>query len=235
MFNDTSAPITQWRKISDNMKIPFDQDKKIHLEYDGYKGDPIKQADVVLLAYPLMYPMSQDIRYNDLMYYEKLTDINGPAMTYSMHVIGFLELGMIDEASRLFPTSYSNYKAPFFVWTEIPNGGATNFITGCGGFLQGVLFGYGGMRIYPERIDFTSNLPPNTTSMKLKGINYLGSTLSVSYLNSTNTSVVLHKQGKYPLILNYKNFHIPLKEGVPEGFSTSLAKTFSISVAKNKQ
>jgi protein-glucosylgalactosylhydroxylysine glucosidase len=33
------------------------------------------------------------------------------------------------------------------VWTETPTGGATNFITGAGGFVQAVLFGFPGARL----------------------------------------------------------------------------------------
>jgi hypothetical protein len=32
------------------MKLPFDHNKLVYLEYDGYNGETIKQADVVLLG-----------------------------------------------------------------------------------------------------------------------------------------------------------------------------------------
>jgi len=230
LLNDTTIPVAQWRKIADNIKIPFDKSNNIHLEFDGYDGKKIKQADVVLLGYPLMYQMSKDVRYNDLIYYEARTDkAEGPAMTYSMHVVGFLELDMPDQAARLFPTSYANHKPPFDVWTETPIGGAVNFVTGCGGFLQGVLFGYGGLRIHPDRIGFTTNIPPNANYMKLRGVNYLGSTLSISY-NSTTTTILVEKQGpKYPLYLQVQNLpHAILKEGIPAILTKT--KSFTISI-----
>ena len=52
----------------------------------------IKQADVVLLGFPLMWPMTQEVRRNDLLTYEPITREDGPAMTWSMHAVGFLEL-----------------------------------------------------------------------------------------------------------------------------------------------
>lgn len=48
-----------------------------------YHGEEIKQADVVLLPYPLLMDMPTQVHYNDLVYYEARTDPNGPAMTYA--------------------------------------------------------------------------------------------------------------------------------------------------------
>lgn len=59
----------EWLKIAANIVIPFDETLQIHPEFDGYNGQTIKQADVVLLGFPLMYPMSDTVRYNDLLYY----------------------------------------------------------------------------------------------------------------------------------------------------------------------
>jgi trehalose/maltose hydrolase-like predicted phosphorylase len=59
----------EWLKIAADIVIPFDETLQIHPEFDGYHGETIKQADVVLLGFPLMYPMSDVVRYNDLQYY----------------------------------------------------------------------------------------------------------------------------------------------------------------------
>lgn len=42
----------------------------------------MKQADVVLLGFPLMHPMSSEVRRNDLEMYEPITEMDGPAMTW---------------------------------------------------------------------------------------------------------------------------------------------------------
>ena len=63
-----------------------------------------------------MWPMSNEVRRNDLLAYERLTRIDGPAMTWSMHSIGFLELGDFNKADQLFQRSYQSYvRAPFNV------------------------------------------------------------------------------------------------------------------------
>ena len=56
------------------------------------------------------------------------------------------------------------------VWTEeASGGGATNFITGMGGYLQSVLFGYGGLRMHSDRVDFNCTLIPDTTGFTVRG------------------------------------------------------------------
>jgi hypothetical protein len=71
------------------MKIPFNETLQIHEEYDGYNGHTINQADVVLLQYPLGYPMESTIALNgtkgnfpakvslDVTYWQDKTDSNG--------------------------------------------------------------------------------------------------------------------------------------------------------------
>eukprot|EP01121_Diplochlamys_sp_Union-15-3_P009573 TRINITY_DN2608_c0_g1_i2.p1 TRINITY_DN2608_c0_g1~~TRINITY_DN2608_c0_g1_i2.p1 ORF type:complete len:415 (+),score=76.41 TRINITY_DN2608_c0_g1_i2:115-1245(+) len=190
---------SQWTEIASNIKIPIDSKNNIHLEYDGYNGGTIKQADVVLLGFPLSYPMSEQMRYNDLEYYYPRTDPNGPAMTYSMHVVGFLELGMDDKATSIWPRAWANIKAPFDVWTETPTGGAVNFITGAGGFLQAVLFGYGGIRLEDTFLSFDPKLPPKVTYFKIRQVYYLGNDVDVSY-NQTTVIVSVFSNGT-PLYL----------------------------------
>jgi len=50
---------SNWSDIARKIKIPFDNARQIHLEYDGYTNQVIKQADVILLGFPMMYDMPQ--------------------------------------------------------------------------------------------------------------------------------------------------------------------------------
>ncbi|KYQ91148.1 acid trehalase-like protein 1 [Tieghemostelium lacteum] len=180
LVGDKTAPVEQWNEISNGLIVLFNETSQMHPEYEGYQGETIKQADVILLGYPLMYNMSTEVRSNDLIYYQTKTDIvNGPAMTWAMFVVGWLELGQPQEASKLWPQSYSNAQQPFNVWTETPTGGTVNFITGAGGFLQGVINGYGGLRIHSTYLDFNPQLPINTTSLKLRGVHYQSAKLDI--------------------------------------------------------
>ncbi|KPC87942.1 hypothetical protein ADL35_06950, partial [Streptomyces sp. NRRL WC-3753] len=76
-----------WKEIADHIRIPYDAKKDVFEQYDGYKGTTIKQADTVLLMYPLEWPMSQRAKINTLDHYAARTDPDGPAMTDSVHAI----------------------------------------------------------------------------------------------------------------------------------------------------
>jgi hypothetical protein len=50
-----------------------------------------------------------------------------------------------------------------------------NFLTGAGGFLQGIWAGWAGMRLRIDSLDFvTPRVPATTDGLKLRGVSYLG-------------------------------------------------------------
>ncbi|OWF37122.1 protein-glucosylgalactosylhydroxylysine glucosidase-like [Mizuhopecten yessoensis] len=167
-------PDPRFEDIANKTFIPFNDTGKWHPEYDGYTQDEtVKQADVVLLGFPLMVDLSEEIRKNDLEIYEKVTP-GGPAMTWGMFAIGWLELNEIAKAERLFKKQFINVVPPFNIWSEVENGGgARNFLTGIGGYLQSLIFGYGGFRIFEDRLQFDPTLPPDISTFNLTGIDYL--------------------------------------------------------------
>jgi len=172
----------EWIKIARSLSLQYDETKDYHPQYEGYEeGTTIKQADTILVGYPLMYDMKESTRRNDLAMYETVTDIGGPAMTWGMHAVGHLELGQEEQAQDLFRRSYEPYvHPPFYMWTEnILGTGAVNFLTGMGGFLQGVLFGYLGLRTRLNQMDFDPKLPPGCSAINCTGINYHDAVLSL--------------------------------------------------------
>ncbi|KFP91162.1 Acid trehalase-like 1, partial [Apaloderma vittatum] len=174
---DLSIPVPEeWVDCAQKVKVPFDAEKKYHPEYDGYSpGEPVKQADVVLLGFPLMYPMSPEVRRNDLEMYEPVTELDGPAMSWSMFAVGWLELKEVQRAQSQLSKCFSNIMEPFKVWVENSDGsGAVNFLTGMGGFLQAVLFGYTGFRITRSSLRFDPAFPDDVNKLKVNGVSYLG-------------------------------------------------------------
>ncbi|NWS72479.1 PGGHG glucosidase, partial [Crotophaga sulcirostris] len=177
---DFSIPVPEeWVDCAEKVKVPFDAERKYHPEYDGYSpGEPVKQADVVLLGYPLMHPMSPEVRRNDLEMYEPVTDQHGPAMTWSMFAVGWLELKEVERAQSQLNKCFSNITEPFKIWVENSDGsGAVNFLTGMGGFLQAVLFGYTGFRITKTSLRFNPAFPHDVNKLKVTGVSYFGNKL----------------------------------------------------------
>lgn len=85
------------------------------------------------------------------------------------------------------------------VWTENKNrSGATNFITGMGGFLQALLFGYGGIRLREKSLDFDPVLLPNCSEMRFTGIDYMNSSLSLTVADK-NMTITLTSAGRFRL------------------------------------
>ncbi len=63
-----------------------------------------------------MWPMTDEIKRNNLLTYDRLTRADGPAMTWSIHSIGFLDLNDFDKADQNFRRSYASYvRSPFNV------------------------------------------------------------------------------------------------------------------------
>jgi protein-glucosylgalactosylhydroxylysine glucosidase len=207
-----------WIPIMENLKIPFNTEEQIHLEYDGYTDEEIKQADVILLGFPLMFNMTSTIRANDLDFYSPLTDASGPAMTWSMTAVGYIDTKDYVTAQKYFIQGFANAQEPFQVWTETPTGvssllltflqviyslsslkGAVNFITGCGGFLQSVMFGYPTMRLHDDFLSFEGPvLPSNVTAITLRALDYRGSQIDIRYDASVITFTLI-SEGPVPL------------------------------------
>lgn len=174
-INASKYPLNEtWSEIASKIRLLYDPKLDYNPEFDGYNlSVKIKQADVTLLGYPLHYAnIRASTRRNNLNFYENVTRPSGPAMTWSMHAIGHLDMGMAP-TKQLFNRTYAPYiKKPFYVWSEnaIGDAGAKNFLTGAGGFLQLIMYGYAGIRISAISMTITHpTLPPDTKQLKLKG------------------------------------------------------------------
>ncbi|XP_058121395.1 protein-glucosylgalactosylhydroxylysine glucosidase-like [Anopheles ziemanni] len=175
----TEDDLQEFLKVARSISLPYNAQYDVHPQYKEYTfGTQIKQADVVLLGYPLEFPMKQSTKANNLRLYSMVTRPDGPAMTWAMHTIGHLDLNEMDQAAAMFRRSYQkNLRAPFHVWSENAEGGdgAGNFITGAGGFLQSLINGYAGVRLrHRQLVIGNPRLPPGTTRLFLPELNFAG-------------------------------------------------------------
>ena len=201
----------QWADYASRIFLPFNASGHpgipaggLHPEFDRYAlGVTVKQADTILLAFPLAFEhatMTAAAIANDLAYYCNHTDTkNGPAMTWAMFHVGYVGLGadFADAASLMLNQSFAlNAWPPFATWMESPGGrGTPNFLTGAGGFLQGVLSGYPGLRLTDSALALLApQLPPGAERVTLRGLAYLGARFDVT-LSAAALTVALRAGG----------------------------------------
>ena len=68
-----------------------------------------------------------------------------------------------------------------------PTGGAPNFLTGAGGFLQAAFGGYSGLRVNSSGLYLDPTMPEATTTLGLRGVSLLGARLDIQYGDSELT------------------------------------------------
>ena len=178
----------------------------VHPEYAGYAGAHINQADVALLQYPLGLEFERGLALRDLDYYSALTGaaVAGgagggaricPFFTgNSAYGIAYLALGNRSAADYQFELGFLHQTPEFGVWTEYTPAagyGHLSFITGAGGWLQALLYGYPGLRLARAggALRFATpapTLPPGgVTRVTLRGLHLLGTSFDFSYDGSS--------------------------------------------------
>ena len=133
----------------------------------------------------------------------KLTDFaafdhTGTAGFYtgdSAYSIAWLQLGNRSAADAQFDLAFEHMDlAHFYVWEEKSFGdyGNLNFITGAGGFLQNLVFGYAGLRYDDAGASLAPLLPPHgVTSLKLRAVSLGTSRFSLEYDAQRLTATLL--------------------------------------------
>ena len=165
-------PDDQWKKIADGMLIPYDNGRGIHLEYENAPDSTLGSV-VPLLSYPLEIPMSTETKRNNLSHAVKRIEKNerGAMMGITLLPLHAAELQNREWFDQLFPASYKGYAhGPYYALSETPANRSIHFVTGAGGFLQQVIFGYTGLRITEDGLvkKFEPMLPRSVKKLKLK-------------------------------------------------------------------
>src|SRR3954469_5817376 len=202
----------QWTTIADHMRMPFDAQNNVFLQYDGYQGTQIKQADTVLLIYPMEWPMSTQVAASTLDYYAPRTDPDGPAMTDAIHAVDAAQIGepgcvtntYLNRSIRPF------VRDPFAQYTEargdkagaldpLAGSPAYNFLTGSGGFSQVFTFGLTGLRWRADRVHLDPMLPPQLAGgVTIRGLHWRGRTFDIK-IGASTTTVTLRSGSAFTL------------------------------------
>ncbi|KAI9370209.1 glycosyl hydrolase family 65 central catalytic domain-containing protein [Aspergillus egyptiacus] len=237
-----------WTEISDNVLVL--RENGVTLEYTSMNGTAaVKQADIVLVTYPLVYDKySPQHALNDLDYYANRQSADGPAMTWAIFSI---VAGAVSPSGCSAYTyeqySYAPYtRAPFFQLSEQMldnasiNGGthpAYPFLTGHGGANQVVLFGYLGLRFIPDdAIHIEPNLPPQIPYVKYRTFYWRGYPISAQ---SNYTHTVIQRATDLPPLdtadRRFANASIPVYVGLAQNATLHRLPVRGALTVRNRQ
>uniref|UniRef100_A0A8D2G3T5 Protein-glucosylgalactosylhydroxylysine glucosidase n=1 Tax=Theropithecus gelada TaxID=9565 RepID=A0A8D2G3T5_THEGE len=190
LAQDLGLPVpSQWLAVADKIKVPFDVEQNFHPEFDGYEpGEVVKQADVVLLGYPVPFSLSPDVRRKNLEIYEAVTSPQGPAMTWSMFAVGWMELKDTARARGLLDRSFASMAEPFKVSlaTFLPDLGTAAVLFGCTGF-----------RVTRAGVTFDPVCVSGISRVSVSGIFYQGNKLNFSFSEDSVTVEVTARAGPW--------------------------------------
>jgi trehalose/maltose hydrolase-like predicted phosphorylase len=168
----------QWNRLAGKLHLPYDSASQFFRTYEG-APDSTLGAVTPLLSYPLGVPMSARAKRSQLEQAVRQLLAEGPGamMGSTLLSVDAAELGDRALMDSLLPHSYqSHLKGPFLMLSETPTNNAVNFVTGAGGFLQQVIFGYTGLRpgeggVVPA---FAPLLPSRITRLELHNVQARG-------------------------------------------------------------
>ena len=188
----------RWEAVADALYLPYDRTRRIPAENVRPMGDKFiaKQADALLLVYPLNVPLDKATVGRMLDFYAPRVSQRGPAMTASIHAVVAARLGRRQQSLDLFHASYRPHmRVPWDAFSENAGGGIGYFCTGMGGCLQSVLYGFAGLQVVElgqkgpgtklagdgeASLYAAPHLPPGWGGLTVKGIRFRGKTLDLS-------------------------------------------------------
>jgi trehalose/maltose hydrolase-like predicted phosphorylase len=168
----------RWAGIGAKLHLPYDSASGFYRTYEGAPDSTL--GDVTpLLAYPLGIAMSASAKraHLDQAVRQLLKGGGGAMMGSTLLSVGAAELGNRAMLDSLLPHSYQGHlKGPFLMLSETPTNDAVNFVTGAGGFLQQVIFGYTGLRLGEQGLEpaFPPLLPSRISRLLLRNLHVRG-------------------------------------------------------------
>ncbi len=180
--------IDEWRKAAKHMYIPYDKEKGIHPQDDGflkkeiwdfentprdkyplllnfhplviYRFQVIKQADVVMAMFLLGHEFSWEQKKRNYDYYDPLTT-GDSSLSASVYSILAFELDYLDRALELI-----RYAA----WMDLADVGGNvkdgAHIASMGGTWMAIIYGLAGLRDYGGRISFNPKSLPQVEEVR---------------------------------------------------------------------
>jgi trehalose/maltose hydrolase-like predicted phosphorylase len=194
-----AKPDPRWGEVAAKLHLPYDSASEFYRTYEG-APDSTLGAVTPLLSYPLGVEMSERAKRSQLeQAVQRLLEEGGGAMMgNTLLAVDAAELGDRALLDSLLPHSYQPHlRGPFHMLSETPRNDAVNFVTGAGGFLQQVIFGYTGLRIGDGGLEpaFEPVLPSSVTRLVLRNVYCRGRRYDV-VVDSTGRRIIPRAEGE---------------------------------------
>jgi len=168
----------RWSVVAAKLHMPIDSASGFFRTYEG-APDSTLGTITPLLAFPLGVPMSDAAKRTHLgQAVSRLQDeAAGAMMGITLLSVDAAELGDRPLVDSLLPLSYQGHlRGPFLMLSETPTNDALSFLTGAGGFLQQVIFGYTGLRLGEHGLEpaFPPVLPSRINRLLLRNLHVRG-------------------------------------------------------------
>jgi trehalose/maltose hydrolase-like predicted phosphorylase len=190
-----------WARTAAKLYIPYDSSGEYHPTYEG-APDSTRGSVSPLLSYPLEIPMSERAKRTDLdQAMQQFAKRGGGAMmTTTLYPVIAAELGERSVLDTLPVHTYQPHmRGPFLALAETPKNNAVNFLTGAGGFLQQVIYGYTGLRLGETGLTrkFKPLLPSRITRLVLRNIQVRGRRYDI-VVQGGETKLLPHGRTRVP-------------------------------------
>ena len=189
----------RWEHLAARLHMPYDSASEFYRTYEGAPDSTL--GDVTpLLSYPLGVPMSERAKRAQLEQAVRrlLSEGPGAMMGSTLLAVDAAELGDRALIDSLLPHSYEGWlQGPFLMLSETPDKeDAVNFVTGAGGFLQQVMYGYTGLRWGEKGLEpaFAPVLPSRIQRLTLRNVYSRGKRFDV-IVDANGRRMVPHGTG----------------------------------------
>lgn len=168
----------RWSLLASRLHLPYDSVSQFFRTYEGAPDSTLGWV-TPLLSYPLAVPMTPRAKRAQLQqaFAQLLKEGPGAMMGSTILAVGAAELNDRAMVDSLLPFSYRTHlKGPFLMLSETPTNDAVNFVTGAGGFLQQVLYGWTGLRLGERGLEptFPPVLPSSVKRLVLRNLQVRG-------------------------------------------------------------
>jgi trehalose/maltose hydrolase-like predicted phosphorylase len=184
-------PDPLWERVAKQLYIPMAPDGTHHLAFDPsvplHGGGDFGGGPSSLLFLPsLDLEMQPELRRGDYDYAvgrSSMARVSAGSMNMVARVTAAAEVGNGSEAAAWFAGNFTGgtLKPPFNVRTETADNNVGYFLTGSGGYLQSLLYGFTGLRIREQGLveAYPPVLPASWNSLTLRNVKFRGQRMDV--------------------------------------------------------